>query len=271
MSHSSGNTSRIRSRRWCLTLNNYTEEELQSCINNFQTYKHYIIGKEIGKQGTKHLQIYIAHSSQISFSTLKLINERFHIEKAKGSLKQNYLYCSKEKDFITNIELNQTLTTAELQKLEDIEILKEDYDNITWKPWQQEIINMLEQKAEKRKIYWYHEEKGNVGKSFLFLYLDIKHDVIIGEGKKIDIYNQCAQYLEEKKKFPKVVILNITRTNEGYVNYNAIETLKDGHLYSGKYKGLKIRMRTPHVLIFSNFAPDTTKLSEDRWKIKNII
>ena len=49
----SGNTitesSRVRSRKWCFTLNNWTKEEYDTLLS--QCHKHsylYIIGKEIG-------------------------------------------------------------------------------------------------------------------------------------------------------------------------------------------------------------------------------
>lgn len=91
-------------RRWCLTLNNWSELEYSKIVDYMTTKTFWIIGKEVGeKKNTPHLQMYIEHKSAIKFKTLKNLNNRLHIEKAKGTRKENYIYCSKENNFITNI------------------------------------------------------------------------------------------------------------------------------------------------------------------------
>lgn len=103
---SNGNTSkratpkaRNRARTWCFTLNNYTENEIVSLThNNWDDMKinFYVFQKEIGENGTKHLQGVVGFNNQISFSSLKQFNGKAHWTKCrdkKGSIK----YCSKEK------------------------------------------------------------------------------------------------------------------------------------------------------------------------------
>lgn len=69
-------------KHWCLTLNNYSEEEfntLETFINNECSYG--IIGKEIGKENnTPHLQVYIIVNKKCRMSKLKKVNNRMHIE-----------------------------------------------------------------------------------------------------------------------------------------------------------------------------------------------
>lgn len=86
------------SKRWCFTLNNYTPEEgvalaEQECV-------YVIIGKEVGDQGTPHLQGYIVFKSNKRLSAVKKINSRCHWEIAKGTTEQNVAYCSKDGDFV---------------------------------------------------------------------------------------------------------------------------------------------------------------------------
>ena len=55
------------------------------------------------------------------------------------------------------------------------------------------------------------------------------------------------------------------------MSYSAIESLKDGLLFSGKYEGGVKLFPPPHVVIFANFLPDMTKLSIDRWDIHTLL
>ena len=94
---------RSRSRRWCFTLNNYTHEDelmLQNLITTpvtASTVSYIIYGREVGSEGTAHLQGYLETKSKIGLRSLKsLIGRRFHLEKARGSFQENKNYCTKE-------------------------------------------------------------------------------------------------------------------------------------------------------------------------------
>ncbi len=105
-------------KAWCFTLNNYTENELGALVQLFSTLTdkyYYIVGEEIGEQGTPHLQGYIEKKTG-RFRPLPLFEVKrpnsnqegaltncMHFEKAKGNRTQNYKYCSKDKKFVTNI------------------------------------------------------------------------------------------------------------------------------------------------------------------------
>lgn len=92
-----------QARRFCITLNNYSTEEYDKLID-YMTTRLFVCGKEIGKNNfTPHLQIYLESKTPIKFNTLKNLNNRMHIEKAKGNRKQNYDYCTKDGDFVTNM------------------------------------------------------------------------------------------------------------------------------------------------------------------------
>jgi len=83
------------SRAYCLTINNYTYEELQTFLNDYKA-KYLVLGIEEGTEGTHHLQIYVYFKSPKLFTTLKNEFPRAHIEKSKGTPEQNRNYCIKE-------------------------------------------------------------------------------------------------------------------------------------------------------------------------------
>lgn len=99
----------MEGRRFCFTLNNYTEEQFDQIIELCISKEwRYIIGKEIGKNGTKHLQGYINFEKPFRPVQNKIFKEicgtRIHWEKCRGNEKQNYEYCSKDENFKTNID-----------------------------------------------------------------------------------------------------------------------------------------------------------------------
>jgi len=111
---------------WCFTLNNWTESEyefLSSKLLSLSDKYFYIVGKEVGETGTPHLQGYIALKDEKkkfrplpTFAVARGEGQAVHFERAKGSGRQNYMYCSKDGDFITNMP-KPTMTVEEAKAL----------------------------------------------------------------------------------------------------------------------------------------------------------
>lgn len=93
---------RIRRKKWCFTLNNYSDEEFQFISDYLRTCTNYfIIGKEVGDQGTPHLQGYISFKEVHSLVQVKAsVSQRAHFEASRGTDRDNQVYCSKGGDFI---------------------------------------------------------------------------------------------------------------------------------------------------------------------------
>lgn len=68
----------------------------------------------------------------------------------------------------------------------------------------------------------------------------------------------------------KIYIFDFARTVENFVSYEALETIKNGIYFSGKYESKTVVRNCPHVLVFSNFLPHMESLSLDRWNITEI-
>lgn len=92
-----------RSKYWCFTLNNPTEEEL-SCVKALGEEgqaSYLIFGREKGDNGTPHLQGYIEFARKIRRGGVKKLPGlgRAHLEVRRGTAEEASRYCQKENDF----------------------------------------------------------------------------------------------------------------------------------------------------------------------------
>lgn len=247
---SSGNTKRTTpSKRWCFTLNNYTEKEYTDIIGIFGNNK-YIIGKEIGKEGTPHLQGYVDFSTKKRPLEIVGLTKRIHWEKAKGSEDDNLTYCAKDLSFVIhNMKIKKPL-----------KILKEEQ---LYK-WQKDIVEIVKTEPDDRTIYWFWEPKGNTGKTTFMKYLMAKYGAVPIEGKKNDILYCAAEFESD------IYIFDFERSMEEYVSYAAMEKIKNGAYMCSKYESKPILRNSPHIICFANFEPDKEKLSLDRWIISRL-
>lgn len=89
-----------RSRAWCWTLNNYSDEEcvLIELADGF-TYLCY--AREVGEGGTPHLQGYVEFDQPKTLTAVKrILGDRAHCEPRKGTQEQAINYCAKENDLV---------------------------------------------------------------------------------------------------------------------------------------------------------------------------
>lgn len=130
-----------------------------------------------------------------------------------------------------------------------------------WK-WQQDVVDMLQERPDNRKVYWFFDEVGGAGKTeFAKWLVEHRNAFYWTNGKTADFaYAYNAQ---------PIVVFDFTRTLEDHVNYQVIESVKNGLLVSSKYQSCLKSFPTCWVLVFSNFMPKLTALSADRWVIVN--
>jgi len=92
----------MTSRNWCFTLNNYTKGDEIKLDYRKHNVKYMIYGREIApKTGTPHLQgfVIMPQACRMSFMKSK-IHDKAHWTACKGSVEQNFTYCSKGKDIV---------------------------------------------------------------------------------------------------------------------------------------------------------------------------
>ncbi len=254
----SGNTKQISpSRHWCFTLNNYTTDDIKFLCST-SSIERYVFQEEVGESGTPHLQGYLTFvTKKRPFSVFKCSN--YHWEKCRN-INKSILYCQKEdtrvgKIFTKGIKIRKPIKVLTYSQLYD---------------WQRAIVDVINEPVDDRAIHWYWEQTGNVGKSAMVRYLCIKHDAILVSGRSADIKYQIKQYVDKWLTGPEIIIYDIPRTAENYVNYGALEEVKNGLFASTKYESDMIIINPPHFLCFANFEPNYGNVSQDRWRIHEI-
>lgn len=86
------------SRSWVYTLNNYTSEEIIK-LESLECLRH-LCGKEVGNNGTPHLQGYIRFKKPCRFSWWKNQFPRIHVEIRRGTEGEAVAYCQKDGDIV---------------------------------------------------------------------------------------------------------------------------------------------------------------------------
>lgn len=258
---------------------------------------------EIGDlESTPHYQGYVQFTKKKRMTTVKsIIADRSHVEIAGGGSKDNYNYCTKVDGRIegpfeygmmvggqgTRNDIVDFVRRAKSGAITEGELI-EDYGNILAKyprfvstvrrhysrpepipfcprsGWQLDLTSDLLGIPDPRKVYWYWEAVGNSGKSYFALNFNNggRFGYVVTGGRHSDIY---FAYKDET-----IVFFDWARDNEESFPYRVVENFKNGYFLNTKYETFPHRFAVPHVVVFANFPPDVSKLSNDRWIIKNI-
>lgn len=239
--------------KYDFTLNNYTDLEVCQIKKTIsEICKKGCFGFEVGEKGTPHLQGYISLKIKKRITTITKF-DGFKRASLRAVRNEDALveYCCKEGCY------------WKFGFPKPIKIIEELYD------WQKEIVEIYNTEPDDRKVYWFWEDEGNIGKTSFIKYMVVKHQVLFCSGGKYsDIMNLV---FNQDMDNCKAVMFNLPRASMGGISYASLESIKDGMVCNTKYEtGVKI-FNSPHLFIFANFPPeDEEKLSNDRWVIKKL-
>lgn len=292
----------IQRKNWVFTLpkEHMDPDVLKNKLDVIASYA--IVGLETAPTtGLKHYQGYMQLKQKRSLFYLKQnFTDKAHMEVAKGTGRQNKIYCSKENVFLEIGQLSTSGQSHELQvisadfKLPWHELMEKYIQNPTMiknlqkirvayrefhqlglrlpnpyeefdKPVWVDDLELSLNEQPRRNIDWLWSEEGNTGKTAFCYYLLHKHpkQVFYSPGAKM------ADFAYAYSGEP-YVIFDIPRDKQDYLQYSILEGLCNGVLFSSKYEsGLKYFAK-PKILVVANFQPDTTKISWDRIRCKKI-
>lgn len=294
--------------RWCFTINNPTDDDHQSVADLFDNrdlVKYGIVGREVGESGTPHLQCFVIFNRNKRFNALRRLLPRAHFELTRGNSQQAADYCKKDGDFDEHgtfpgrqghrADLDALIqwgdefetdngrppTSPEVARSQPQAYLK--YPRIVRlfnaranppeirqgepNEWQGELAAELDEPANDRSIVFYVDPDGGKGKTWFQQWYLTKHPdraQVLSVGKRDDL----AFSIDESKQ---VFFFNIPRGGMEFLQYVILESIKDQMIYSPKYTSrLKILRHKAHVIVFSNEQPDESKMSSDRYVIREL-
>lgn len=248
-----------KSRSWCFTINNYTEQEYESLFEDHNSVKYMIVGKEVGENQTPHLQGYVWCKNQIRMATVKtIVGSRAHLEIAKGNHEQNFKYCSKDGDF-------KEVGTRPIMPKQKGEMERKRYAD-AWdlaKAGEMESID-----ADIRMRYY-----GTIKR--------IRHDTLTSRGGLEDTEEQMEWYYgpagtgksrKAREENPDAYLKNCNRWWDGYTDQAIViiedldvkhdylaHNLKhwgDRYAFLAEVKGSSMKIRPRKIIVTSNYHPN---------------
>ena len=146
------------------------------------------------------------------------------------------------------------------------------YENAVLKPWQKEVMKLIEQPTP-REVIWVVGQTGGEGKTFLQNY--IKYYYSDRRVITTDIATHTKNLAHFLTKFPleckDIFLFNHPCSTTETIAYDMLEGIKDGYKISAKYDTQGLVFKTPNtVIVFSNIYPNTEALKKDRWRIYEI-
>lgn len=278
-------------RSWVFTHNNPTGD-----LPVWDKIRYVSWQLEKGESGTPHWQGYVELSAPQRLAAMKKWLPGAHFEQRKGTREEARAYTRKEDTRVDgpwergSWEAGGSGRRGDLAAARDLilagatrrEILEEIPEVLAKYPrfvdtclkvaaeekvtrvlelepraWQAKVLEMVNTEPDDRQILWIFDPVGNTGKTHLARHLVDKFGAFYTNGgKSVDITHAYSG--------ERIVVFDYVRDHQEYVGYGVIEQLKNGILFSPKYDSGMKRFDAPHVLIFANFLPDSSKFSQDR-------
>ena len=284
-------TKKIIGRTWMFTLNNYTDAQAEWCESYAENDSviRMTVSKEVGDSGTPHLQGCITWKGTKRLAAVNKILKA-HWTKADSPDDAHAYPCKADSEVIVQCDKRNSGKRVDLEDmakavlecdtLHEVMLVPGVAKYHSWaeklwttrpleaegiadfRPWQHALYLEMLQEPDDRKVIWYHDEAGGAGKTTMARHLITMGAFYCRNGKTADL---CYAYANQR-----IIVIDLARSVEGMVNYNVIETLKDGLMFSTKYmSATKVRKGPAHVVVMANFLPDMSKMSVDRWDIRS--
>lgn len=246
-----------RSRAWCFTINNPTDDEKKACDEIECNYIVY--GNEVGAEGTPHLQGYLELKDGKTLSAVqKLLGGRAHLEKRKGTPKQASEYCKKDGRFTERGNLtnqgkrNDLKEVAELVKTGGVKAVTDTMPEMFIKHGRniERLAELLMEPRDKnlppKVIYLWG--KSGTGKTY--------EACSIEDPKDLYVWTQPRGYWWNGYTQQKRVVIDDFHHDGTEADFRYMLQLLHEYPFQVQTKGGMIHFNSPEIYITSEFPPE---------------
>jgi len=289
-------------KHWCFTLNNYKQDDEDRIRAAFESGRilYVVFGKEVSASGTPHLQGVVSFRIRKRLTGCVACLGQAHFEVCRD-LSRSITYCKKD-GLVTEYGTSpmvlsrpgkrndlEEFKTAVSNGVYSLKELRETHANVCAKyprfvlayvrdhkplpalpsyplhDWQSRLVVKLSTQPDPRTITFVVDQEGCKGKSYFCSYLERERDdvQVMKCGKRDDMAFELFDN-------PRIVLIDVARSASEFLQYQFLEDLKDGRVFSPKYESHTKRFDTPHVIVMMNQEPDMLKLSIDRYDVMYI-
>ena len=194
-------------------------------------------------------------------------DEEYKYKLAQGKILYQSMY---------DMDIAEESLRPEFKEMLELYRKQREYMNINQvilRPWQQSLLEYM--KPSDREIIWVIGKKGNEGKTWFQKYMESKYGwskIICGINLKMKGGSICQLLRKRSLMTTDIFLFDVgkAKTEEG-INYDVLESIKNGWITADKYNSEQFRCHTPNtVVVFSNEKPDIKEAVKDRWKILQI-
>lgn len=243
-------------RAYCFTINNYTDKLFDAITHNLSSESEYfIVGKEVGEQGTPHLQGYTYFKNARTLNSVnKMLCKKAHIEPARGNAQQNFEYCSKSGNYFEEGTMPKQGRRIDLEEISNMikggkpinEICEEKTE--TFIRYYRGIERAIELHQKDRNpneeptVYWFYGKSG-IGKTSGAIKLSPDSYYIKKNNKWWNGYNQQR-------------LIIIDEFVKSKWDFEDLLQVLDRYPYSGETKGGYVKINSPLIVLTSILPPE---------------
>lgn len=244
-----------RTTKWVFTLNNYTDEDEERVKQLAERCKYIVVGREVGPEGTPHLQGSVWLKNAAFHSQMKKLLPRAWIEVMSHDAKGTGDYCAKDGDCVVNIprpaKTQGRRTDIELVRelVAEKAPLHEIWGQVGWQAFQyakagMAVMPFVPEWLDDKEVLWIHGEAG-VGKSRYAVDLAGTDRYMKKRGKWWDGYMGQG-----------TVIFDDFRPD--WCMFDELLSWLDKYTFQGEIKGSQVNVTAGRVVVTTPHSPEDT-------------
>lgn len=237
-----------RSRSWCFTINNWTEDDVRLVKTTGATY--IVFGFEKGEtEGTQHLQGYIEFADAKTLNKMKKLLPRAHLEIKRGTADQAAEYCKKDGHYVEFGEIShQGLAQGIVDATTKI-LAHESLSEIATS----DPVTFVRYHKGLERLHYINETDRETKPTVVWLW------GLAGTGKTREACNCDSFYIKDGTQWwdgydfqQRIVIDDF----DGHWPFRDFLRLLDRYPYQGQFKGGYLKINSPEIYITCEHSPE---------------